>query len=97
MIVLFCLVNFNFTASTESTGSLSQDVCNVPANNVLLSCVNEDGENFMASSNNNDSDNSVITIVVIVLSLLLASLLLIITTVLLYRKFKARLRSTKLR
>ena len=95
MIVLFCLVNFNFTASTESTGSLSQDVCNVPANNVLLSCVNEDGE-FMASSNNNDSDNSVITIVVIVLSLLLASLLLIITTVLLYRKFKARLRSTKL-
>lgn len=97
MIVLFCLVNFNFTATTEMAGSPSQDVCNVPTNNVLLSCVNEDGENFMASSNDNDSDNSMISIVAIVLPLIIASLLLIIITVLLYRKFKTRLRSTKLR
>ena len=89
-------MNFNFTASSsEMAGSLPQDVCNAPANNVLLSCVNEERENFVASSN--DSDNNVITIVAIVLPLLLASLLVIITVVLLYRRFKTTLRSAKLR
>ena len=90
-------MNFNFTAnSSEIADGLPQGVCNVPVNNILLSCVNEQRDDFMASCNDN-SDDSVITIVAIVLAFLLASLLLIIIIVLLYRRFKTKLRSGKLR
>ena len=75
-------MSLDFTSSSETTGGLPQNVCNAPADNILLSCVNE----------TSDSNNDVITIVIFVLLLLLASLLLVIALVFLYKRFKKRIR-----
>ena len=84
------VVNHNSAAVMVAS---SQSVCNIPTNNVLLSCVNEQTER----SSSSDGGIDAITVVVILLSVCLTLLLVLMAVLLMYKKFKARLRFAKLR